>query len=106
MDFRKGRNAAVGGHGFVFLFINLYLFAKLTLICDKTRRIIIKDAFFCHKVGNQTKKSAEQRSNGQRGTAKDPTTRKTPPAPYGYTGVSLSKFWLSKEDSQFSLSQY
>ncbi len=56
MDFRKKRNVAVAGHGFVFNLLIFYLFAKLILICDKTRRIIIKDAFFCHKVGNQTKK--------------------------------------------------
>ena len=42
----------------------------------------------------ENKKGAEQKSIRIRGTAKNPKTRKTTPAPVVDTGVSLSKFGL------------
>ncbi len=66
------------------------LFAKLILKNDKNRRIIIKDAVFCEKVGNQTKKTA-QGSIRQRGTAKTKKTGKIVPALYQYADIRLSK---------------
>ncbi len=49
----------------------------------------------------ENKKGAEQKSIRIRGTAKNPTTRKTTPAPVVDTGVSLSKFGCHRRFAVF-----